>query len=269
MAAPAADQLVHALRRRAGHRPRHPDHGAVQPAGPVRGVEGAAAHRRLDHDGAPGQGGDQAVAGQEAQPGGRRSPGGASETTAPSAARWSSSGAVGRRVGPVDPAGEHRDACARRPRARRGGRPGRCRTPRPRPRSSPPRPMAAAMSAAASAPYVVAERDPTTATDRSSESSRSGPLTHSPSGGPPRSCTGVGRAEVVEPRGPLGVAGHDEADAEPLGPVEVALGVGRGQPRGEVVGSICRRRPLGARVDARTGARSRPPARPAGGLPAR
>ena len=45
---------------------------------------------------------------------------------------------------------------------------------------------------------------------------------------------GLGREELVDLDGPLVVAGDDEPDAEPLGPLEVAHGVRAGQAGGHV-----------------------------------
>ena len=43
------------------------------------------------------------------------------------------------------------------------------------------------------------------------------------------------REELVDPSGPLVVAGDHESDAEPSGPLEVADGVGTGEAGGDVV----------------------------------
>jgi hypothetical protein len=45
---------------------------------------------------------------------------------------------------------------------------------------------------------------------------------------------GLPRLEVVERRGPLGIAGHDPPDASPGRPVEVTLRVSAPQPGGDV-----------------------------------
>ena len=77
--------------RRTGDRPGDAHQGTVEPTGPVGGVERTAAQGGLDHDRAAGEGRDQPVAGQEPIRVGAH-PGGASDTTAPVPARWSSSG---------------------------------------------------------------------------------------------------------------------------------------------------------------------------------
>ena len=115
--APGADQLVDPFGRRAGHRPGHAHHDAVQQARPVRGVERAAAHRRLDDHRADRDGRDEPVAGQEPKLG-RGAPRRHLRDHEPAGL-----GDVGQqvavpcRVGAVDAAGEHRD---RRPAPRKG-----------------------------------------------------------------------------------------------------------------------------------------------------
>ena len=74
---------------------------------PVRGVEGATPYGRLHDHGPLGDCGDHPVAGQEPYPL-RRAPGGASDTTAPCSANWSTA-AVRLRVGAVNAARQDRD----------------------------------------------------------------------------------------------------------------------------------------------------------------
>ena len=124
----AADQLVDALGLGAGHRPGHAHQVAVEAGGPAGGVEGAAASGRLDHDGAAGQGGDQPVAAEEPTAG-RGAPGRHLRDHRGRPAEMVEQVVVGGRVGAVGTAGEDGDVGAVDARARRGGRPGRCRTP--------------------------------------------------------------------------------------------------------------------------------------------
>ena len=70
-----AEEVVDALRRVAGDRPRDAHHVTAQGLGPTGGVERTAAQGRLDHHGAGRHRCDEPVAGQEPGPG-RRRPGG-------------------------------------------------------------------------------------------------------------------------------------------------------------------------------------------------
>ena len=107
VAAPVRIRLVHALRRRAGHRPGD----AHAAAGSGRSAQFAVLSaplrtRRLDHHGAAGQRGDQPVAGQEPHPQSGRTPAAARTPPRPTVARWSSSsrgppGRPGRRRRPA------------------------------------------------------------------------------------------------------------------------------------------------------------------------
>ena len=63
-----ADQLMASAGRAGGHRPGYGHHRAAELAGVPRGVQCAAAQPRLRDHGARGQGGDEAVAGQEPVP---------------------------------------------------------------------------------------------------------------------------------------------------------------------------------------------------------
>jgi hypothetical protein len=104
---PAAEQLVGSDRHRRCHRTRHSHHGAAQLAAPAGGRRGPTARRRLDHDGAFGQSRDEPVADQEPAAV-RRAPG------RPLADQQTGGGdqleqrPVSRRVGTVEPAGQHR-----------------------------------------------------------------------------------------------------------------------------------------------------------------
>ena len=168
-----------------GHRAGHPHQVAVEAGRPARGVEGTAADRRLDDHRPAGEGGDQPVAAEEPAAGGC-APGRDLGDDRRRPAEMVEQVAVGDGVGAVGPAGEHRDVgavdgegaavgglvdaerCSRTP---PDGRPApgrrRCRRP-PRCRRSWP------------------SGTPTTATAPPSRSSRVGPFTQSPSGGPPR-----------------------------------------------------------------------------------
>ena len=202
---------------------------------PVRGVERAAAHRGLDHDGAERGRRDHPVAGQEPELG-RRAARRHLGHHDPGAGDVVEQVAVGRRVGPVDPAGEHRHrrAADRQRAAVRGlvdavggtgdhgdalaGQVGRD-------------------LAGHVAPYVVADRDPTTETERSSRLVEAAGAPHPQPerrAAPPVELARRGRGRRAG--GPLLVAGHDEPDAPPRGPVEVAGRVEAVQPRRHVGG---------------------------------
>ena len=81
---PGADQLVHALGRRAGHRAGHAHHAAGSAGPPTLAVLSAPLRAAASTTTVPrGQRGDEPVAGQEPHGASARSPAPTSETTAP------------------------------------------------------------------------------------------------------------------------------------------------------------------------------------------
>ena len=142
-----ADQLVHALRRRAGDRPGHAQQRPVQPRGPVGGVERPAAHAPPPPPRCRGRA--PAMSRLRARKRSRvgAQPGASSETTAPSRGE-----VVEQRLGaPPGRRGPRRRPAPPRSRRRRpaprGGPPGRSRTPLPDTTASPARATTAATSA--------------------------------------------------------------------------------------------------------------------------
>ena len=217
------DQLVAAGRRRRGDRARAPPSRAgTAPSACPAVLQRAAADRRLDHDRAPAQRGDDPVAVEEPAPGGpsaRRQLGHhgaarpgprAAGRRAPPGRRTSTPQASTATVGPST-ASAPRWAAASMPNAP------------PDTTVQPRSPSPAASSAATCSPYGVQARAPTTAT------AAPGHVAEVPS---PTTHSGQRRAvaQVVERSRPLVVAGHDDPRTRP-GDGEVGVDVQRGQPR--------------------------------------
>ena len=215
---------MHPLRGGTGHRSRHTHHGPVEERCPVRGVQGAAADRGLHDHGAERHGGDQPVAGQETQLG-RGAARRYLRHDQPGLCDIGQQVTVGGRVGTVDTARQdrHRRASSRQ-------RPSMCGLvdPERRPRHD-CHPLTGQVRG-----DLPGHRGPVRrrrarpdhrdrALGKLVETPRA---THPQAQGCPTSTVEHLRAvEVLEPHGPLLVAGADEADALVGGPLQVTFGV--------------------------------------------
>ena len=185
----------------AGDRAGDPHQRPVEPVRPVGGVEGTAADRGLDDDRAPGERGDQPVAGQEPQP--------------------------GRRAARAAPRRRRRRPrrCGRSVAGAPRGRPGRRRRPAP-PRSAPPRRQRAAVGGLVDAEGRPGHHAEPSRADGGAAISRgdvgavgrrrpgadhghravqlrrgaAGPAPTAPAATPPRCCSGAARGQVVAAR---------------------------------------------------------------------
>ncbi len=230
-----ADQLVHARRRRAGDRTRHPHQRAVEPQRPGRGVERAAADRCLHHDRAAAERRDDPVAAQEPQLG-RCAAGRELRDDQPRVGDVVEELPVGARVGAVDAARQHRD---RRPTHREGAAVGGLVDAEGRPGHHRVALLGKRRTDLTGHPAAVGRRR-ARADDRHRPLDRLRQVQRAADPEPQRSAPTAGQrlgtVEVAEPGGPLLVTGDHEPDA-PLGrSAQVADRVQRGESLGDVGG---------------------------------
>lgn len=215
------DRLVAPGARRGGDRARHGTDGSPQRDRVAQGAQGAAAITRLDHDGAVGQGRDEPVALQEPRAGRGARRGHLADHRAGLGHQLEQPG-MGRRIGPVDSAGQHRHRRPVRPEGAAVGRRVDAEGCTRHHAEGPPHQAHGQL-----ARHVLAVRR-----GRPRPDERHRPAQRQVQrGGTPHPQAGGGEPpQVVQPRGPLGVAGDDESGPAPLGEVEVARRVGVAQP---------------------------------------